>query len=619
MTSWFIKNKSANYEALAIENNISKVLAKLLINRDISLKDDINEFLNPDIRKMHSPSLLDDLDNATRIIKNKIDNKLKIRIVGDFDVDGIMSVYILYKALKELGADVDYVIPDRVFDGYGINNHIVLNAKAQGIDTLITCDNGIGAFEPITTATNMDMTVIITDHHDIPYTQVNGEINYNMPKAHAIINPKKKSCKYPFKNLCGAGVAYKLAQSLFLEFKSTYDYKELLEFVAIATICDVVDLVSENRTIVVEGLKRLQDTKNLGLKTLVEVSGIKDKKIGVYHVGFILGPSFNASGRLDSAILGLSLLLEEDSTKALEIARNLKDLNDERKNLTLEGYEKVDKLIQAKYYKDKILVAFYPDLHESVAGIIAGRLKEKYNKPTIVLTKSKDGAKGSARSIEGYNMHKELTKCKDLLSKYGGHPMAAGMTLSEDLVDELRTCLNNKCTLTDEDLIPKTYIDMPYPIQNINESFIDEILKLEPHGKGNPKPILGDKNLNLKRASILGQNKNVLKLIFDKGDGMIKEGLIFKDIEKWVEDIERLYGREEKEKLFAGYENGVKMDVLFYPSINEYMGNKTIQFIIEDYRLLKHWQEGVKNVRKLIAKNRTIQSPSRYALDYKGI
>ncbi|MDY0236681.1 MAG: single-stranded-DNA-specific exonuclease RecJ [Gudongella sp.] len=588
MTNWFIKNKKADINKIASENNISKVLAKLLINRDIYDSNEIKEFLNPDIDEMHSPILMDDVNLATSIIKTKIDKNLKIRIVGDFDVDGIMSVYILYTTLNLIGADVDYVIPDRVLDGYGINNHIVLNAKAQGIDTIITCDNGISAFEPIKTAKKMDMTVIITDHHEIPYVRVKDNLEYSLPDADVIINPKKKSCTYPFKDLCGAAVAYKLAQNLLLEYKSNFNHQDLLEFVAIATICDVVDLKGENRTIVVEGLKRLKSTQNIGLNLLIEVNGLTDKKIGVYHVGFILGPCFNASGRLDSAILGLSLLLEQDYKKSIKIAESLKNLNDERKRLTADGVDAIDGLIKTYYSKDKVLVAFYPDLHESIAGIIAGRLKEKYNKPTIVLTRVSDGVKGSARSIEAYDIYEELTKCSNLLTKYGGHPMAAGMSLLEQNIEELRKQLNKNCTLTDDDLDPKTYIDMSYPIQSINESFITEIERLQPFGKGNPKPLFGDKMANIKRASLLGKNRNVLKLIFDKDDGENKEAIIFRNIEKWVTNIEIVYGIEEKEKLFAGLDNTVKMDILYSPSINEYMGNKTIQFVIDDYRLLKH-------------------------------
>lgn len=587
MTNWFIKNKKEDIISIAAENNISKLLAKLLVNRDVTNRDEIREFLNPDVIRMHSSKLLEDINTATSIIKNKIEKKLKIRIVGDFDVDGIMSVYILYTTLKAIGAEVDYVIPDRVLDGYGINNHIVLNAKAKGVDTIITCDNGIAAFEPIRTAKNMDMTVIITDHHDIGYTRVNDKLEYSLPMADAIINPKKKTCKYPFKNLCGAAVAFKLAQNLLLEYKSDFNSNDLLEFVAFATICDVVDLVGENRTIVVEGLKRIQNTKNIGLNSLIEATGLYNKEIGVYHIGFILGPCFNASGRLDSAILGLSLLLEEDSIKAIKIAEALRDLNEERKKLTLDGVEKIDRLIESQYLKDKVIVVYYPNLHESIAGIIAGRLKEKYNKPTIVLTKVSEGAKGSARSIAGYNMYEELTKCSDLLTKFGGHPMAAGMSLPEENIKELRNQLNKMCSLTDDDLSPKIYIDMSYPIESINESFIAEIEKLEPYGKGNPKPIFGDKNVNIIRASILGKNKNVLKLIFDKDDGKNKEAIIFRDIEEWVSNIETVYGVEEKEKLFAGLDNNIRMDMLFLPTINEYMGNKTIQFTIEDYRLIK--------------------------------
>ena len=584
MEKWFIRNKKYDYKEIASEFEISEIVAKLLINRDIYEKKDIELFLNPQFDRLNSAELMKDLLKASDIIIQKIKDKKRIRIVGDFDVDGIMSVYILYKGLKSFGAEVDYIIPDRVIDGYGININIVNNAKEEGIDTIITCDNGIAAINQIKHAKELGMTVIVTDHHDIPYTEENNTKVYLSTDADAIINPKQLDCKYPFKSLCGAGVVYRfiryLSDRLNLNKKDEY-----LEFVAIATICDVVDLVGENRIIVRKGLEALNSTKNIGLKALIDMCGVLNKEIGVYHVGFILGPTINASGRLDTALYALELLLTEDMQLAYEMAKNLRDLNDDRRKMTIDGVDKVIDQIEAKkMQKSKVLVVYEPDIHESIAGIIAGRIKDKYNMPTIVLTKGIEGVKGSARSIEEYNMFEELSKCKDLLNRFGGHSMAAGLSLDEDNIDELRSRLNQYTILTEEDLIPKIYIDMQLPFEYINYKLINEIKILEPYGKGNSKPLFGEKNIRIKKGSLLGAKKNVLKLSLISPRGQRMEGIIFNDIQSCLEDVKSKYGEVQLNNMLNGIENNILVDILYYPDVNEYNGNVSLQVIIKNYR-----------------------------------
>jgi single-stranded-DNA-specific exonuclease len=584
LEKWFIRNKKYDYKEIASEFEISEIVAKLLINRDIYEKKDIELFLNPQFDRLNSAELMKDLLKASDIIIQKIKDKKRIRIVGDFDVDGIMSVYILYKGLKSFGAEVDYIIPDRVIDGYGININIVNNAKEEGIDTIITCDNGIAAINQIKHAKELGMTVIVTDHHDIPYTEENNTKVYLSTDADAIINPKQLDCKYPFKNLCGAGIVYRfiryLSDRLNLNKKDEY-----LEFVAIATICDVVDLVGENRIIVRKGLEALNSTKNIGLKALIDMCGVLNKEIGVYHVGFILGPTINASGRLDTALYALELLLTEDMQLAYEMAKNLRDLNDDRRKMTIDGVDKVIDQIEAKkMQKSKVLVVYEPDIHESIAGIIAGRIKDKYNMPTIVLTKGIEGVKGSARSIEEYNMFEELSKCKDLLNRFGGHSMAAGLSLDEDNIDELRSRLNQYTILTEEDLIPKIYIDMQLPFEYINYKLINEIKILEPYGKGNSKPLFGEKNIRIKKGSLLGAKKNVLKLSLISPRGQKMEGIIFNDIQSCLEDVKSKYGEVQLNNMLNGIENNILVDILYYPEVNEYNGNVSLQVIIKNYR-----------------------------------
>ncbi|MDR7856426.1 single-stranded-DNA-specific exonuclease RecJ [Tissierella sp.] len=590
MEKWFIKNKVADYKKIARDYKISEFISKLLVNRDITDYRLIDSFIHPDLDKLHEPNLMKDLTKGVNIIKEKILTNKRIRIVGDFDVDGVISVYSLYTGIKKCGGEVDYVIPDRVLDGYGINIEIVEAAKRDGIDTIITCDNGIAAIEQVKRGKELGLTIIVTDHHDVPFeTTTKGERIYLSTGADAVINPKQNDCDYPFKSLCGAAIAFKFIQELYsifhLEKESVFS---LLEYVAIATVCDVVDLVDENRIIVKKGLELLNKTDNIGLQALIKETGIEGKIISVYHLGFVIGPSINASGRLDSAIRALDLLLSEDVIKASSMAKELRELNTERKQMTNEGVNKIINTIETTTLKeDKVLVVYEPEVHESIAGIIAGRIKEKYFRPTVILTNGKEGVKGSGRSIEGYNMYEELSKCKDLLGRFGGHPMAAGLSLNYENIDHLRKRLNYSVQLTDDDLIPKIYIDMQLPIEYISFKLIDELKLLEPYGKGNSKPIFGEKGLKIKRGFVLGANRNVLKLILENENKKVIEGLYFGDIISFEETINTCIGEKELENLYKGIDNNIKIDILYFPSINEYNGNSTLQVIIQNYRLQK--------------------------------
>lgn len=574
MEKWFIRNNSIDFKKISDEMELDPILTKVLINRNIDNGKSINRFLNPDLKKLYSPVKMKDLENAGQIIIKKINNNQKIRIVGDFDVDGIMSVYILYKSLLEIGAKVDYAIPHRVEEGYGINKEIIKKAKDDNISLIITCDNGISAIEEVSYAKEIGLDIIVTDHHDFPA---------NPPKADAIVNPKNKHCKYPFKLLCGAGVAFKLVEYIYSTLNPDRDIYEYLEFVAIATVCDVVDLIDENRIVVKNGLEKLQNTKNLGLKTLIEVLNIK--KVEAYHIGFIIGPSINATGRLDTAYMALELLLTEDPIEAFKLANKLKALNDERKTLTEEGIKKVVEKIETTNIKDMdIFVVYEESIHESIAGIIAGRIKDLYNRPTIVLTKTeKKMVKGSARSIEEYNIFEALCECGDLLSRFGGHPMAAGLALGEENIVKLRKRLNENSRLKKDDLIKKIKIDMGLPIDYINYELINKLEILEPYGKGNPKPIFGDKGLSVLRIFRLGSNKDMFKLRLKSKENTIYDAILFNG-ESLESMIISRYGNEQLERAFKGIDNKLIIDVLYYPSLNTYNGNTSIQIIIQNYR-----------------------------------
>ena len=584
---WFIKNKKMDYKYMAAKYGITELMSRLIVNRDITDDEMIRSYINPDYNMLHEPRDMKDMNKAVDIIINKIKNKKKIRIIGDYDVDGVISVYILYSALKRCNADVDYEIPDRIKDGYGVNVNIIKKAHEDGIDTIITCDNGISAIEPIKIAKGKGMTVIVTDHHDIPFVEdADGNRTVIKSEADAILNPKQEDCNYKFKYLCGAGVAFKMIQVLYEELGiSKEEAFKFIEFLAIATVCDVVDLIDENRVFVKKGLEKINNTTNVGLNELLIECEIQDKKIGVYHLGFIIGPCINASGRLDNAKKGVRLLLSNDEKEAVILAKELVKLNEERKEMTANGVEEAIEIVENSSIKDdKVFVIYLPHIHESLAGIIAGRIREKYNVPTLILTKSEDGAKGSGRSIEEYNMFEELVKCKELLGKFGGHPMAAGFSLKEENIDAFRDKLNENTTLTEEDLFKKVTIDAVLPLDYISYELVNDLERLEPFGKANPKPLFGEKDINVIKAAILGKNRNVLKLKLKTKNGKPIDAVYFGDIEQFEETIIEKYGKDQLMKLYDGSYNDVKLDMVFYPDINEYNGNINIQIVMQNYR-----------------------------------
>lgn len=589
MERWYLRNVKVDLDHISNKGKISKLLVRILANRGIKDLRSIDSFINPTLDKLHNPRLMKDMEEGVKLVKDSIQKGEKIRIVGDYDQDGNSAILTLLKGIRRCKGRVDYVIPHRIRDGYGLNERIVREAKEDGVNLLITCDNGISALEPVKLAKNLGMKVIITDHHDVGFVEdEDGRKNYLLPEADAIINPKRQDCKYPFKNLSGAGVAFKFVQALYEEFNIDMDESyELLEFVAMGTVCDVVELIDENRIIVTEGLKRINNTQNIGLKALIRATGLEGKDINTYSLGFILGPCVNASGRLDSAEMAVELFLTEDENLASLYAEELYKLNEERKRMTEKGFEKaVDQIEQKGYDKEKVIVIYEPSIHESIAGIIAGRIKDRYYRPTILLTQSKDEnkIKGSGRSIEEYNMFDEISKAKDLLTSFGGHPMAAGLSLNKSNLEDFRNRLNGQTTLTEKDLIPKIYIDIHLPLDYVSFNLVKELKLLEPFGKGNPKPLFGAKGIPVKRAFILGKNGNVLKLLLLTKSGRIIDGLYFGDIEEFENRLSKKYGMAELDRMYKGIDSAIKLDIVYTPSVNEYMGNKNLQVIIHNYR-----------------------------------
>ncbi|MFZ7119864.1 MAG: single-stranded-DNA-specific exonuclease RecJ [Eubacteriaceae bacterium] len=579
---WIIRNRKVDYKKMSQQTGISEEICMILVGRNITSKEDINMFLNPNLDKLYDPIKMKDIITATDILIDKIKNNKKIRIISDYDVDGIISCYVLLDGLDELSANVDYVIPDRIKDGYGINDRIVKEAFNDGVDTIITCDNGIAAVSQVELAKKLGLTVIITDHHEVPFTIENENKLYCIPNADAIIDPKQKDCNYPFKELCGAGVVFKLIQYLFermnISSECCYEY---LQYISIATVCDIVELNGENRIIVKNGIKSLNNTKNYGLKELIRVNSIKDKEITSYTLGFILGPCLNAAGRLDSANKAMELLRAQTKEVATVHAQELYELNMKRRAMTEEGFDKIlDKIENSHLKDDKVKIIYDDEVHESVVGIIAGRIKDKYNVPVIVLTKSKSGIKGSGRSIEIYNLYEELSFCKDLLDKFGGHSMAAGLSIQENNIMLLRDRLNEKFNISEEELIPKIIIDVRLPIHLVNKEFVREINLLEPFGKGNSKPIFGDKNVGIVMARIFGAKKNVLSLKLVSSNGDIVNGIFFGDINYFNKQIIKQFGDEELEKIYLGKTNKIKIDIAYFPRINFYKGNENLQIQI---------------------------------------
>ena len=587
MENWFIKNKKADFEYIMKECGISEVLARCLVNRGLTDPEKIKVFLHPSLEDLYNPFLLKDMEKACDILQAKIISGKTVRIVGDYDVDGVVSTYILYRTLKMLGAKVDYEIPDRIHDGYGINMRIVEEAKEQRIDTLLTCDNGIVAMEQVSKAKEYGMTVIITDHHNLLESEDNSVL---IPEADAVINPKRPDCPYPFKGLCGAAVAYKLAVALLDRFdipdKDGYE-KELLSYTAIATVCDVMELVDENRIIVKHGLDLLRNTSNTGLLSLMDVCRINKENLSAFHLGFIIGPCLNASGRLDTAKKGLCLLLADNKKEALELAVNLRSLNEARKDMTEKCVEKATALIEkGNMLGDKVLVVYIPECHESIAGIIAGRLRERYHRPAIVLADSAESeyVKGSGRSINEYNMIEELSKHRDLFIKVGGHPMAAGLSMLPENIEILRKVLNENAPLTEEMLKPKVTIDVLLPLGYLNEKLVNELRLLEPFGNGNSKPLFAEKDLTVKSLMIIGNNSNGIKMRVRNQYGREMDALYFGDIDRFFSYINDTYGPDEVWRLKTGRGSNIKLTVTYYPNINEYNGYKSIQIMIQNYR-----------------------------------
>ena len=583
---WMLRTKKADFNEIGKKFKIDPLLARLIRNRDIILEEDIGKYLYGTKENMYSPYLLKDMEKAVSILEEKIAGNKKIRIISDYDVDGVISNYVLFRGLQEIGANVDYEIPDRINDGYGINERMVRKAKEDGIDTILTCDNGIAAVNQVALAKENGLTVIITDHHDVPFIMQDEVKVEQLPNADAIVNPKQAECRYPFEKICGATVAYKLIQALYEKRGLEHDF--YLEYLAIATVCDVVDLTDENRIIVKEGLKRLNATKNLGIKALLKENFKEEIELNAYHLGFIIGPCINAAGRLEHAGEGLSLLLAKEEKVAAEMASHLKMLNDDRKALTEKGVEKAIELVEnTKIKEDKVLVIYLDECHESLAGIIAGRIREKFNKPVIVLTRSKEGVKGSGRSIEEYSMFEKLNECKEYLDKFGGHPMAAGLSLKEENVEDFRKSLNDKCGLSEEDFTKKIYIDIKMPFYYISEYIIEQLELLEPFGKANEKPVFAESDVKVMEARILGENKNVLKLKLATDSSSMIEGICFKNtMEELLKQIEEKHGVDELDKLFEGRENNLRLRIIYYPSVNIYRGRKTLQIVINNFELM---------------------------------
>lgn len=573
MKKWFLYQKKADFNGIGAHYGISPILARILCNRDVQTEEQLHMYLEGTLEDCHDPALLPDIRKAVELLKEKIAAGKAIRVIGDYDVDGICSTYILVEALRRMGAKVDAAIPHRIKDGYGLNDNLIEEAHADGIDTILTCDNGIAAISQVELAKGFGMTVIVTDHHEVPFTeQEDGTRLYKMPPADAVVDPKREDNRYPFPGICGAVVAWKLVHLLCPE-NSDFLRKELLQVAALATVCDVMELQDENRIIVREGLKQMNTAPIPGLRALVETAGLQEKKLSAYHLGFVIGPCLNATGRLDTAGRALELLRAKDRATAASIAKELRDLNESRKEMTKEGVEEAVELAEKQLEKtgklDSVLVIYLPELHESLAGIVAGRIREKYTRPVFILTDGQEEVKGSGRSIAGYDMYGEMTRCGDLFLKYGGHKMAAGLSISREKVEEFRERMNRNCPLTEAELIDKVYIDVAMPFDYANEQLVGEFEKLEPFGNGNSKPLFAQKNVQVYQPRIFGRQRNVLKCKLVDGNGTERQGVYFGEVEEFMEFLET--------------HAGAPISILYQPTINSYRGDSHIELIIEDY------------------------------------
>ena len=610
MAKWYVAAKKADFNGIGQRFSINPVLARIIRNRDIEGDEAIEKYLHGTIRDLYDPALLKGSREAVLLLKDKIKGQMPIRVIGDYDADGICSSYILKRGLEACGAVVDTMIPHRMKDGYGLNEHLVDEAYADGIDTILTCDNGIAAYAQIEQAKKYGMTVIVTDHHEIPYeeeplaepdpeTGERSRRRYKIPPADVVIDPKQPGDTYPFQEICGAVVAFKLMQLLFAEFgfdgistdltsgkRSLLD--ELLEFAAFATICDVMPLREENRILVRHGLELMKQTQNVGLHALMEVNQIlpwQDGKLGAFHIGFVLGPCLNASGRLDSAQRAMELLDSKTREAAVAQAAFLKQLNDSRKEMTEEYVKIAVEMIESGPLKDdRVLVVFLPDCHESIAGIIAGRIRERYYRPTFVLTRGEEGVKGSARSIEGYHIYEEMTKCSSFFTKYGGHKMAAGLSMREEDVELFRQKINEICTLTEDDLQEKIHIDVPMPVSYVSFGLVEELELLEPFGTGNPKPVFAQKDLKFVSARALGKAGNVLRFTVEDSEQKRWEMMYFGGKDNFEAYAAEKYGQTALDSLYSGKGSPLYFDVVYYPGVNTWQGNTKLQLVMQQYR-----------------------------------
>ena len=579
---WFLQTKRADFNHISEKFHISPVITRIIRNRDVIGDEDIYNYLNGDLEKISSPWLFKDMDKAVDILRIKISHESKIRIICDYDVDGITSGYILFRSLKKLGANIDLVVPHRIEDGYGINEKLIKNAYDSGIDTILTCDNGISAYNQVEYAKSLGMNIIITDHHEVPFEETDGKREYIVPNADAVVNHKQADCLYPFKELCGAMVAYQLISALFeTEGIGKNELYKLLPYAAIATVCDVVDLKGENRIIVKQGIKKLKDCNDIGINALINACKLDKNNLSSYQFGFVIGPCLNASGRLDTAKRATELLDCIDTQKAEVLAKELVELNAERKDMTNEGA--MTAIEMAQDMDDKVLVLYLKDCHESIAGIIAGRVREKYNKPTFVLTDAEQGVKGSGRSIEEYDMYSELTKVKSLLTKFGGHKMAAGISLEEKNIDLFRKMLNENCNLTEEDLYLKVWIDIALPLEYITMDFVNQLEVIKPYGKGNEKPVFAEKNLKIISLQILGKSGNVIKMVVENQNHYRMTAVKFNSAVDFMAFLSEKFGEEEVNKALQGQKNNLEIMATYYPEINEYNGRINLQIIIDRF------------------------------------
>ncbi len=584
--NWTIKNKKADFQAICKELNITEVTARLLVNRGLITKEEREAFLNPSPLNFVAPEQLKNATVAAELIQKEIVAGKKIRIIGDYDVDGIVAVYILYRTLCLAGATVDYRIPDRIKDGYGINTMMVQEVIDDGVQTIITCDNGISAIEPISMAKEAGITVILTDHHEVPTRETEKGIEQYIPEADVVVNPKQTGETTPFTGICGAVVAYKVMLCLADKMHLSKEFMEqMIPYAAMATVCDVMELQGENRTLVALGIQMMRKCNDYGISALIEENQIAREQIGAYHIGFVLGPCLNASGRLDVAVKGLRLLLSQSEEEAKQLAEEIVKLNQTRKDMTANGIEEAKRMILEYETLPPVLVVYLPDCHESLAGIIAGKIREKFYRPTIILTDAEDGCKGSGRSIDGYHMHEALCECSDLLTKFGGHPKAAGLSLPKENIEAFRQRLIERCKLTEEQLKEKVSIDVVLPFGLVTEQVIEELELLEPFGTGNEKPVFAERKLKVHRARIMGKNANVLKIDVENEFGKRFETMYFGDVVEFEEDMIQAFGKQEVEKMYQGRENKVVFSMIYYPKKNEFRGTVTLQAVMQYYKI----------------------------------